>query len=60
MDPVTAACQAIVALATLGTELVKGQPPDVKAAIWTRLDGHMARIYDLFHHSDAPPKGPPA
>lgn len=35
MDPVTAVAQAIKAVAELLTEITKGQPPEVKAKMWT-------------------------
>ena len=34
MDPVTAVANAVQAIAVMVTEIVKGQPADVKARIW--------------------------
>ena len=34
MDPVTAAALAVKAIAEMVTEIVRGQPPEVKAKIW--------------------------
>ena len=44
MDPVTATAQMITALATMITEIVKGQPPEVKAEFWKQ---HLADIKAL-------------
>ena len=34
MDPITAWANAVKAVAEMVTEIVKGQPPEVKEAIW--------------------------
>lgn len=48
MDPVTAGALAIKAIAEMITEIVKGQPPEVKAKAWAWWESDMERWRKLF------------
>ena len=48
MDPVTAGALAIKAIAEMITEIVKGQPPEVKAKAWAWWEADMDRWRKFF------------
>lgn len=49
MDPITAAAQAITAVANMITQIVAGQPPEVKAQIWDWYVKDIAAMRDWLH-----------
>lgn len=58
MDPATAWALAIKAVADMITEIVRGQPADVRAKAWERWERHMAIMERLFKIDE--PKEPKA
>ena len=49
MDPITAWGLAVKAVAEMITEIVKGQPPEVKDAAWKRWMEFDDRVRKLLH-----------
>lgn len=52
MDPITAWALATKAIAEMITELVKGQPPDVRAQAWAWWQADTARWRKFFKLED--------
>lgn len=52
MDPATAYALAVKAVAEMVTEIVKGQPPDVKTKLWTWYVEDIQRWRRLFKLDD--------
>jgi hypothetical protein len=52
MDPATAAALAIKAVAEMITEIVKGQPPEIKKQAWEWWLNDMERWRKLWKLSD--------
>lgn len=48
MDPVTAGLLTAKAIAEMITEIVKGQPPEMKAKAWERTERLMTRMEHFF------------
>jgi hypothetical protein len=48
MDPLTAWAQAVKAIAEMITEIVKGQPPEVRTQMWEWWVADQARMRRFF------------
>ncbi len=52
LDPITAWAVAVTAIAEMITELVRGQPEDVKKQAWEWWMADQSRWRKLFHFPD--------
>lgn len=48
MDPLTAFAQMVTAFCNMVTEIIKGQPPEIKARQWERSEKFMDDVTNLF------------
>lgn len=58
MDPITAWAMAVKAIAEMITEIVRGQPPEVRQKAWEWWLRDHERMRKLFHIDDDEPKAP--
>lgn len=54
MDPLTAWAMAVKAIAEMITEIVKGQPPEVRAQAWEWWQKDHERMRRFFKLNDGP------